>query len=175
MYDQNKGLPGARNEGLKVAKGKYIALLDCDDAFKIDRIDQQIDFMKENALDHSYGGYQEVHGLTDKMSGPIIPPSDPREYLLKGQNVCYCGSNMFRKDVVDKIGYFDENLNKLGAEDLEYLVRLVEAGLKSKGIEESLYYLGITDQNMTAKYLAGGQFVQAYKYIAQKHPNFIQS
>ncbi len=174
MYDQNKGLPGARNEGLKVAKGEYVMLLDCDDAFTLDRIDNQVDFMKRNELDHSYGGYQEIHGLSDKKSGPIIPETEPKQHLLNGQNVCYCGSNCFRRDVIDKIGYFDEKLNGLGAEDLEYWVRLVNSGLKSKGISEVLYYLGITDQNMTAKYLAGGQFEQAYRYIASKHSNFIQ-
>lgn len=176
MHGKNLGLPGARNLGLKKATGDYIMLLDCDDSFADHRIDKQIRFMQKHELDHSYGGYREIHGVNGVLKGlDIIPPPYPAGFLFSGQNVCYCGSNCFTRKVFDKLGGFDENLNGLGAEDLEYWIRLVNAGFKSQGMEEVIYYLGVTDNNMTAKYLAGGQFTKAYQYIASKHSNFIQS
>ncbi len=170
-HSKNKGLPAARNTGLKLAKGEYIMLLDTDDCFTIDRISVQLDFMKKHDLDHCYGGYVELHG--DKPPYPrgaeIIPPEFNRQYLLDLNNICYCGSNCFKREIVNHIGGFDEKLTGLGAEDLEFWIRLSGHTNKIKCMPRILYRLGITSRNMTAKYLKGGQFKKAYDYIKTKH------
>ena len=43
----SKGAPGARNSSLAVASGRYIAFLDSDDVWYIDKLEQQIGFMAQ--------------------------------------------------------------------------------------------------------------------------------
>jgi glycosyltransferase involved in cell wall biosynthesis len=170
---KNLGLPGARNFGIDNSDGNFIMLLDADDRFVAGRIQKQIEFMLEHDLSHCYGGYKEWHWGEDSFNtkvGAIIPPEENNlEYLKNLNNVCYCGSNCFKREVYENIGGFDERLNGLGAEDLEYWLRIALMGYKSKCLPKVLYYLGITSSNMTAKYLAGGQFERAYAYIKEKH------
>jgi glycosyltransferase involved in cell wall biosynthesis len=172
IHKENKGLSAARNTALEQAKGEFIMLLDADDSFVSGRIQKQIDFMKANPyIAHSFGGYQEIHGNKPEPEPyPVIPGEFNPDLLTNFHNQCFCGSNCFTKEVYDTIGGFDENM-KTGAEDLEYFIRLHKFGFKSKCLPEVLYYLGITNNNMTAKLIKNGGFEKAYEYIRQKYPN----
>lgn len=170
-HTKNKGLSAARNTALKVARGEYIMLLDTDDSFAVWKVQEQIDFMERENLDHSYGGYTEIHGNSPVSRDEIImPPEFSLDYLLDFNNICYCGSNCFKKEVYDQIGGFDK-LMKDGAEDLEYWIRIATNGYRVGLLHKVLYYLGIHGNNMTARYVKEKRFEKAYEYIRQKYPN----
>lgn len=46
VYQQNAGINGARTCGLNQANGEYITLLDADDRWLPDKLDQQVNFMR---------------------------------------------------------------------------------------------------------------------------------
>src|SRR4030042_587586 len=48
IYQSNKGRSQARNTGLKVAKGDYIAFLDDDDIWVPHKLEKQVAFMDSN-------------------------------------------------------------------------------------------------------------------------------
>jgi glycosyltransferase involved in cell wall biosynthesis len=41
VYQQNRGLAGARNTGIRHAKGEYLQFLDADDTITTDKIERQ--------------------------------------------------------------------------------------------------------------------------------------
>ena len=55
----NKGVSATRNVGLKLAQGKYIAIMDSDDISPLERIEKQVTFLEENEEFGLIGGHYE--------------------------------------------------------------------------------------------------------------------
>ena len=58
--DENKGAAFARNKGIEVSKGRFIAFLDSDDFWHHDKLKKQVKFMLENNYYFTYTKYQLV-------------------------------------------------------------------------------------------------------------------
>ena len=54
---KNSGSAIARNEGIKQAKGRYIAYLDGDDYYHKNKLEKQLTFMQKNQYAITYTGY----------------------------------------------------------------------------------------------------------------------
>lgn len=57
---QNSGAAVARNEALKMAKGRWIAFLDSDDLWTPNKLERQIEFMVANGYSFTYHEYDEI-------------------------------------------------------------------------------------------------------------------
>lgn len=69
----NGGSATARNQGIDVAQGRYLAFLDADDLWLPEKLEQQIAFMEANNAAVSYHGYRRLHGSGDlgrQLRGP---------------------------------------------------------------------------------------------------------
>ena len=130
VFQQNKGLSGARNAGIKIAKGEYIALLDADDIFLPEKIEQQVNHLEKNpGCDVSYCDlYHFWDEEPDKLlklnykyySGAEVLPRLLEKSFIAPLTV------VIRKSVFGRFGYFDENLKR--SEDLDFYFRLAYGG-----------------------------------------------
>ena len=56
--EENSGAAVARNKGIELAEGRYIAFLDADDLWNKDKLKRQVEFMKNNNYVFSFTGYE---------------------------------------------------------------------------------------------------------------------
>ncbi len=59
--EKNQGGAAARNHGINVAQGKYIAFLDSDDLWENNKLTAHLDFMKKNDAGFTYSDYVQFH------------------------------------------------------------------------------------------------------------------
>lgn len=131
IHQNNQGLACARNTAIKNARGELIALLDADDAWLSDRLQEGVRVMDD---DPSVG---LVHANITRVNeeGKVIstPVRDTRflsghifEHIFLRKADVSCPTVMFRKDCCDLLGLFDEQLSRLGCEDREMWLRIAQ-------------------------------------------------
>jgi glycosyltransferase involved in cell wall biosynthesis len=148
VWQKNAGTAAARNAGIKLARGEYIAFLDSDDLFLPTNIEKQVAYMQQNpevGLTHSYFSKFAESGIDlgtrnpDFFSGRIYP-----QLLLYWRLLTPPSSVVVRRKVFEEIGSFDESL--LTSEDLDMwrrVARIYPFGI----VRESLVKIRVHDGN----------------------------
>jgi len=71
--ETNSGAAAARNKGIEMARGSYIAFLDSDDLWYPDKLKKQLDFMKKNNSCLSCTAYEYINEDGAPVSKVIKP------------------------------------------------------------------------------------------------------
>lgn len=126
---KNLGIVAALNNGIKVAKGKYIARLDDDDFWDDDKkIEKQVSFL-ENNKDYVLvgGGVIKIDANNKEVSRYLLPEKDEdiRKSILI-DNVFAHISVLFSKDAFNKVGGYDQDF--LYVEDWDLWLKLGTIG-----------------------------------------------
>ncbi|WP_058485669.1 glycosyltransferase family 2 protein [Defluviitalea phaphyphila] len=80
----NSGAAIARNKGLSISRGRYVAFLDSDDYLNEKCLEYQLKFMKEKKAGFVFGSYELIDENNKKILGKHIVPSKISYYdLLK--------------------------------------------------------------------------------------------
>ncbi len=110
--ESNRGPAGARNIGIDAAKGLYISLLDSDDEYLPNKLELQINKVRElpKEVGVVYCGYLIVYE-PDTIHGQVQPKlkGDLFETLLM-HNCIGSPTALIRKECFDTCGLFDDSL-----------------------------------------------------------------
>ncbi|MCF2444415.1 glycosyltransferase [Dyadobacter sp. CY345] len=132
------GLPQALNNGLSIARGKYIARADADDIQFPNRIKSQVDFLEKN---HSIGilgcniNYIDERGNHIKVRQYPETDDSIRKYLHLRNPLCH-SVVMIRRKILDEIGQYNPEFKR--AEDYELWLRASANNVKLHNLQQVL-------------------------------------
>lgn len=109
----HKGSNAARNQGIRLASGKYIAFLDSDDYLLPDSIENRIEyFNNDREIAMVYGNlYLEFNGQRKEwIYTNLNDDFNQKEYLLREMALCQTMAMIIKKSVFAQIGLMDEKL-----------------------------------------------------------------
>ena len=128
--ETNQGAPHARNVGIEISRGEFLAFLDSDDEWRSEKLAKQVQLFSESqsvgavgagiSIQHRAGKeFVTKHFIPTKRIGNI------QRELLSGRSFpgkpLWPGSTssiMIRRECFDKVGPFDENLRCAQEHDL---------------------------------------------------------
>lgn len=125
--EANQGVAGARNIGLVASRGEYLSFLDDDDARLPGSLDAQIESLhREPQAGLIYGRaiYGTQEGLPGKRSYPKECPAGDIFWKLLTRNFIPCGSAVFRRSCLTRVGLLDDAVS--GLDDWDLWVRIAE-------------------------------------------------
>lgn len=155
LHKQNAGQGLARNDGIKIARGKFIAFLDSDDYYDSDACKKLIQVMEDSGADICSYGYQ-----IDDKDGILVrrPEVRDREYVgnevrdefilhffgdsplddnLRGVSSCM---SVFKKDIIEEYDISFPSERVVASEDTAFCLEYCKYAQKAVTISDSLYH-----------------------------------
>ncbi len=132
MNKINSGASFSRNQGIKISNGEIILLLDSDSYVPKDWIKKHAELHKKINTDIIGGGVIGIHntliGKADGFCNWFTSVPYTKDYYLKKLHLP-TNNLSIKKEVFEKIGYFNEHL-RIGGEDAEFCFRSLRKNLK---------------------------------------------
>jgi len=158
IHQKNKGLSGARNAGLHIAKGDYLGFVDSDDYIALTMFEQMISAIQESNAELCICGVQWVNEdqsiYTKVAKSPIKNEIIDREkafYKLSDEKDFYyitVWNKLYKKSIFDKIRFPENRIH----EDEFLIHHIFNQCSRIVSIKNELYYYVQRSNSITHSY-----------------------
>lgn len=108
--ETNRGSSGARNQGIKAARGEILAFLDADDLWFETYLEKQLAFMREKKATIVFSSYKRIDEANEKeIFSPFIVPSKANYHSILKSLPIFPSTSMLDIREIGKF-YFDESM-----------------------------------------------------------------
>ena len=178
VNDVNSGGSFSRNQGLNIARGRYITFLDDDDEIDSTKLEKQIKLLDEKGKEYSasYTGYHKSLSETKIYRSSEIVEGSVYPYALSRSIYVGSGSNLVvRTDVARSIGGYDISFKR--NQDLEFTARILK-NYKLAYLDEDLMTVHYEIREVQRSYKdmvsVDTFYLDKFKEEIEKLPNYMQ-
>jgi teichuronic acid biosynthesis glycosyltransferase TuaG len=133
----NGGPAAARNASIDRARGEFLAFLDADDLWLPDKLQTQVEFMNEHAVDFSFTPY-EVISESGAASQIVMDERSPRRVgyrdLLLKRATMGCSTVMVRRSIVGAL----RNPGLRQGQDYAFWLSILRKGIVAHRLDRAL-------------------------------------
>ena len=146
--EKNKGVAYSRNKAISIARGEYIAFLDCDDYWEVNKIEVQLNFMLTHGYHFSHTTYHVLN-----YNGKIVSTIRARETLKYKELLRSCDiglSSVILKRKLLRDMKFPELKTK---EDFVLWLSLAKKSVDLVGLDKPLMFWRQTPNSLSSSIL----------------------
>jgi len=156
----NSGAGKARNEGIRMAKGRFIAFLDADDLWLEEKLSAQIELMEQTGVALSYTDYYLMDGES-KFTHRVSSPPSLNYRTMKKNNYIGCLTAMYDTSIVGKM-YMPERRKR---QDWALWLEILSKSDRSMSLQIPLAAYRRTDNSLSRNKLS--LMVENYRFYRE--------
>lgn len=135
LFESKKGPAAARNKGISYAKGELIAFTDSDCEVEKNWLEKFFKYIEDNPEIAAIGGGvvnpypRDIIAIASEITDFGEQVSSDKNYLrytyaVPTNNICY------RREILEEVGYFDEDFELTGGEDISLNWKIIKRGYR---------------------------------------------
>lgn len=165
IQQENQGLAKSRNNGIRLAKGRYILPLDSDNYISPEYISEAKALLDRRDDISIIFSDRIVFFDSDQRSFVEKVADFDFENLLIANTIDACA--VFRRSLWEKIGGYDENMPVMGFEDWDFWIMSHLSDAKFHKINKPLFYYRDLPNSMLKGIIEKQEL--AFSYLLHKH------
>lgn len=141
-HQENRGIAGARNAGIALAQGEFLAFLDSDDVWMPEKLAHQFAALDANPE------LEAVFGHAEQFYDDAVDDEFRRRHPIKVQNApaTLSAAMLIHRAAFDRVGPFDPSVDY--GVDVDWYLRANEVGLRTDVLTEIVYRRRLHENNV---------------------------
>lgn len=159
---ENSGVSKTRLNGLNLSEGEWIAILDSDDAWAMEKLEKQTTLQERTGADLLFTGSAFMDFEGEPINWYLHAPSEVSYRQLLKQNVLSNSSALVRRELYARHYVVEDGMH----EDFAIWLGILKEGRKAYGVDEPLLIYRVSKGSKSGnKFKAAKMNWNTYRYL----------